>query len=107
VLDERICGLGVRDYVVDESIAKVSVVGAGMKSNPGIAAKMFRVLAKAGINIDMISTSAIRISVVIEGDKAVSAAQALHTAFGLDSDQVFEETQLSAEELAAKAEKGR
>jgi aspartate kinase len=107
VLDERICGLGVRDYVVDESIAKVSVVGAGMKSNPGIAAKMFRVLAKAGINIDMISTSAIRISVVIEGDKTVPAAQALHTAFGLDSDQVFEETQLSAEELAAKAEKGR
>jgi aspartate kinase len=68
---------------------------------------MFRVLADSGINIGMISTSAIRISVVIAGDGAARAMQALHTAFDLDSDQVFEETQLSGEELAAKAEKGR
>ena len=107
VLDEQIKRLGVREYVVDESIAKVSLVGAGMKSNPGIAAKMFRVLADNGINIGMISTSAIRVSVVIEGDKTQLAMQSLHTAFGLDSDQVFEETQLTGEELAAKAEKGR
>jgi aspartate kinase len=78
-----------------------------MKSNPGIAAKTFRVLADEGINIDMISTSAIRISVVITGGSAERALQALHTAFGLDSDQVFEETQLTSEELAAKASKGR
>ncbi|MDR2106829.1 MAG: ACT domain-containing protein, partial [Coriobacteriales bacterium] len=77
------------------------------KSSPGIAARMFRVLADSGINIGMISTSAIRISVVIAGDGAARAMQALHTAFDLDSDQVFEETQLSGEELAAKAEKGR
>jgi aspartate kinase len=107
VLDGQICDLGVRDYVVNESVAKVSVVGAGMKSNPGIAAKVFRVLADNGINIDMISTSAIRISVVIDGSGATRAMQALHTAFGLDSDQLFEETQLTNEELAAKAEKGR
>jgi aspartate kinase len=93
--------------VVNESVAKVSVVGAGMKSNPGIAAKVFRVLADNGINIDMISTSAIRISVVIDGSGATRAMQTLHTAFGLDSDQLFEETQLTNEELAAKAEKGR
>jgi aspartate kinase len=107
VLDGQICDLGVRDYVVNESVAKVSVVGAGMKSNPGIAAKVFRVLADSGINIDMISTSAIRISVVIDGSGATRAMQALHTAFDLDSDQLFEETQLTNEELAAKAEKGR
>jgi aspartate kinase len=107
VLDEQICDLGVRAYVIDESVAKISIVGAGMKSSPGIAAKMFRILADAGINIDMISTSAIRISVVIKGDEVERAMRALHTAFGLDSDQVFEETQLTGEELAAKAEKGR
>jgi aspartate kinase len=107
VLDGQIRGLGVRDYVTDESIAKVSVVGAGMKSNPGIAAKVFRVLADGGINIDMISTSAIRISVVIAGSSVERAVRTLHTAFGLDSDQLFEETQLTSEELAAKAEKGR
>jgi aspartate kinase len=107
VLDGQICALGVRGYVTDESVAKVSLVGAGMKSSPGIAAKMFRVLADTGINIDMISTSAIRISVVIEGDGTARAMQALHTAFGLDSEQVFEETQLTSEELAAKAVKGR
>jgi aspartate kinase len=107
VLDAQVKELGAREYLVDESVAKVSLVGAGMKSNPGIAAKMFRVLAKNGINLGMISTSAIRVSVVIEGDRAPSAMQALHTAFGLDSDQIFTETQLSAEELAAKAKKGR
>jgi aspartate kinase len=107
VLDDQIKKLGAREYLVDESIAKVSVVGAGMKSNPGIAAKMFQVLANAKINIEMISTSAIRVSVVINSSESTTAMQTLHTAFGLDSDQVFEETQLTAEELAAKASKGR
>jgi len=107
VLDVLIASLGARTYLVDETIAKVSVVGAGMKSNPGIAAKMFKVLAQNDVNISMISTSSIRVSVVIDGDKTERAMQALHTAFGLDSDEVFEETQLSGEELAAKAAKGR
>jgi aspartate kinase len=107
VLDSAVEEIGIREYLVDASVAKISLVGAGMKSNPGIAAKMFRVLADNSINISMIATSAIRVSVVIEGGKAETAMQALHTAFGLDSDRIFEETQLSGEELAAKAVKGR
>lgn len=107
VMVKQVCELGVRGYVVDESIAKLSLVGAGMKSNPGIAARMFRVLADNSINIDMISTSAIRVSVVIESDRIADALQSLHTAFGLDSEQVFEETQLTSEEQLAKAVKGR
>jgi len=107
VLDEQIVRLGVQEYVINDSIAKISIVGAGMKSNPGVAAKMFRVLAENGINIDMISTSAIRVSVVIDGTNTQLATGSLHTAFGLDNDQVFTETQLTAEELVAKAEKGR
>lgn len=107
VLDKAIEGLGARGYLIDESIAKVSLIGAGMKSNPGIAAKMFSVLADNGVNISMISTSAIRVSVVIDGDQTELATRSLHTAFGLDSDDVFEETQLSSEELQAKMAKGR
>jgi aspartate kinase len=99
--------LGIRGYVTDTEIAKVSIVGAGMKSNPGIAARMFRVLADCSINIEMISTSGIRISVVIAGNRMEDAIRALHTGFGLDTDQVFEETQLSGDELASKLAKGR
>ena len=73
----------------DRDIAKVSVVGAGMKSAPGIAAKMFRTLADEGVNIEMISTSTIRISVVIAAGDVERAARALHTAFGLDSGQSY------------------
>jgi len=68
----------------DDDIAKVSIVGVGMKSHPGVAAKMFEVLADKKINIEMISTSEISISVVIEKKKGESAVKALHTAFGLD-----------------------
>ena len=70
-------------------IAKVSLVGAGMKTSPGIAAKMFRVLADENINIEMISTSTIRISVVVAASSAEQACQALHRAFGLDSGQAY------------------
>ena len=73
----------------DDSIAKVSLVGAGMKTSPGIAAKMFRVLADLGVNIMMISTSTIRISCVIAKDDLERAASGLHTAFGLDSGQTY------------------
>ena len=69
----------------DAAIAKISLVGAGMKTSPGIAAKMFRVLADEGVNIQMISTSTIRISVVTAAADLERAARALHTAFGLDS----------------------
>ena len=98
---------GAAEFVVAEDIAKVSIVGAGMKAAPGVAAKMFRTLADAGINLSLITTSDIRTSVVIPGDKGPEAVRSLHTAFGLDGDDVFEETQLSAEELAAKMAKGR
>ena len=70
-------------------IAKVSLVGAGMKTSPGIAAKMFRVLADEKINIEMISTSTIRISVVVAATSTEKACQVLHTAFGLDSGQAY------------------
>ncbi|MGH8928796.1 MAG: aspartate kinase [Acidimicrobiia bacterium] len=66
---------------VDEKIAKVSLVGAGMKSHPGVAAGVFRALADAGINIEMISTSTIRISCVVSDDQVDDAVRALHAAF--------------------------
>jgi len=73
----------------DDAIAKVSLVGAGMKTSPGIAAKMFRVLADQGVNIEMISTSTIRISCVVRKEDLEKAARSLHTAFGLDSGQAY------------------
>ena len=107
ILDDLVASLGARSYLVDESISKISLVGAGMKTNPGIAAKMFNALAEDGINISLISTSSIRLSVVIDGELTQRAVSCLHTAFDLDAETVFEETQLSSEELAAKAAKGR
>jgi len=77
-------GAGSVDH--DANIAKVSLVGAGMKTSPGIAATVFEVMAKEGINIEMISTSSIRISIVIEATSMQRAVQALHTAFGLDGE---------------------
>jgi len=75
--------LGAREWTVDESIAKVSLVGAGMKTHPGVAAQMFSALARAGVNLDMISTSSIRISCVISRDQVEQAVRALHESFGL------------------------
>jgi len=72
----------------DDSIGKVSVIGAGMRRNPGVAATLFTALADADVNLEMISTSEIRVSVVVDEadiDRAVAAA---HTAFELDADQV-------------------
>lgn len=84
IRDGVIAELGAREVLSDASIGKVSVVGAGMKSNPGVAATMFETLAANGINIEMISTSAIRISCIVHTDKTEEAVQHLHTAFGLD-----------------------
>jgi aspartate kinase len=77
--------IGASGVTHDDDIAKVSLVGAGMKTTPGIAAKMFRVLADENVNIEMISTSTIRISVVLAASDLERAARALHTAFELDS----------------------
>jgi len=78
--------LGFRDLEQDANIGKLSVVGAGMRTHSGVSATLFSALAGAGINIEMISTSEIRISVVTSGDQLDDAARAVHTAFGLDSD---------------------
>jgi len=68
----------------DENIGRVSVVGAGMKTNPGVAAKMFETLAAEGVNIEMISTSTIRISCVVAEADVERAVRALHAAFELE-----------------------
>ena len=107
VMSQLVRDLGARELIVADQVAKISIVGAGMKVNSGVAALMFRTLADEGINITMISTSDIRTSVVIPADRAADAVRHLHTAFGLDASETFEETQLSAAEIAAKAEKGR
>lgn len=76
--------IGAEDVVVDDDIAKVSLVGAGMKTHPGVAATMFQALSTAGVNIEMISTSTIRISVVIRADEVEDAVRAIHEAFDLE-----------------------
>ena len=73
--------LNFQDLSVDETISKVSIVGAGMESNPGVASKMFESLWEAGINIQMISTSEIKISVLIDAKYADKAVTAVHDAF--------------------------
>ncbi len=106
-IEKVIPEIGAKAYDVDEDIAKISLVGTGMKSSPGVAARAFKTMSDNNINILAISTSPIRLSMVIEAKESTRAVQALHTAFELDSDSVFEETQLSAEEIAAKMAKGR
>jgi aspartate kinase len=76
--------VGARNWSVDDGVAKVSLVGAGMKSQPGVAADMFDALATEGINIEMISTSPIRISCVVRKADAERALRAVHARFGLD-----------------------
>jgi aspartate kinase len=79
---ERVCGeLGAGRIEHDAEIAKVSLVGAGMKSHPGVAADMFDALAEAGINIEIISTSSIRVSCVVRAAEVERAVQAVHDRF--------------------------
>lgn len=75
-----------KDIDTDENIAKISLVGAGMRSHPGVSATFFKAIADAGVNVEMISTSEIRISVVTRADDATKAVTAIHAAFGLDAD---------------------
>jgi aspartate kinase len=84
VLEKVAKDIGAREVVSDDKICKVSIVGVGMRSHAGVASKMFGTLAKEGINIQMISTSEIKISVVVEEKYLELAVRALHTAFGLD-----------------------
>jgi aspartate kinase len=86
ILEEQVKGhIGAREIVGDNRIAKVSVVGVGMRSHVGIASKMFRTLSEEGINIQMISTSEIKISVVIDEKYLELAVRVLHRAFDLDA----------------------
>ena len=71
----------------DSDIAKVSLIGAGMRSHPGVAADMFEALAEAGINIEIISTSSIRISCVVRADDVERAVQAVHDKFQLVAEE--------------------
>jgi aspartate kinase len=80
--------VGYDRLAYDDEIGKVSLIGAGMRSHPGITAKFFAALAHAGVNIEMISTSEIRISVVVDEADVMAAVQATHTAFDLDSAEV-------------------
>jgi aspartate kinase len=77
--------IGATDVTADDNIGRVTVVGAGMKSSPGVTALMFETLYEHGINIEMISTSSIRISCVLRAEKVADAVRYLHTAFGLDA----------------------
>jgi len=78
--------IGFEALNVDDQIAKISLVGAGMRSHPGVSATFFSALADASVNVEMISTSEIRISIVTRVDDAQRAVQAIHSAFGLDAD---------------------
>jgi aspartate kinase len=77
--------IGATEVTSDDNIGRVSIIGAGMKSNPGVTALMFETLSQNGINIEMISTSSIRISCVMRAEKVADAVRHLHTAFGLDA----------------------
>ncbi|GGO72963.1 aspartate kinase [Nocardioides deserti] len=80
--------VGYDKLLYDDQIGKVSLIGAGMRSHPGITAKFFASLASAGVNIEMISTSEIRISVIVDEAQVDDAVRATHTAFDLDADEV-------------------
>lgn len=81
-------GLGVSDIRFNDQIGKVSLVGAGMRTHPGVSAKFFSSLADSGVNIEMISTSEIRISVVVQAEDVDRAVHAVHTAFELDAAEI-------------------
>ena len=80
--------VGYEKLLYDDRVGKVSLIGAGMRSHPGITAKFFAALASAGVNIEMISTSEIRISVIVDEGQVDAAVQSTHTAFDLDATEV-------------------
>ena len=86
VLNDVTDEVGFTDILADSGVAKVSVVGVGMRSQPGVATTMFQALAARGINIQVISTSEIKVSVLIAAEYTELAVRALHTAYGLDAD---------------------
>lgn len=95
--------IGADDYKADSDIAKVSLIGAGMKSHPGVAAEMFKALADAKINIEMISTSTIRISCVVRASDVEAAVRVIHDVFELPDTAATREHQGSADDGAAQS----
>jgi aspartate kinase len=91
VMDRVSSEVGAARYTADDGVAKVSLVGAGMKTHPGVQAEMFTALADAGINIEMISTSSIRITCVIRDSDVEAAVRALHARFSLSDEAVVRE----------------
>jgi aspartate kinase len=87
ILDQLAADIGAKSSEFDDEIAKVSLVGAGMKSHPGVAADMFEALADAGINIEIISTSSIRVSCVVRASEVERAVQAVHDKFRLFAEE--------------------
>jgi aspartate kinase len=85
-LEKAKSGIGFESLRYDDQIAKISLVGAGMRSNPGVTAAFFEALSGSGVNIELISTSEIRISVVTRAEDVNEAVRAVHSAFGLDSE---------------------
>jgi aspartate kinase len=83
VLDRVVKEIGAPEYTTDDGIAKVSLVGAGMRSSPGVVADMFEALAAKGINIEMISTSSIRVSCIVRREDAEEAVRTVHDRFGV------------------------
>ncbi len=90
LLEDRRDTIGFNRIITDSKVAKISVVGVGMKSHAGVAATMFRALADRGINVQAISTSEIKVSVLIDEDETELAVRVLHTAYGLDAEDAAE-----------------
>jgi aspartate kinase len=90
LLEPIVRDLGFREMTTDTAVAKVSIVGAGIQNAPGYAARMFGALADAGVNIEMISTSEIRITTIIAEDALETALKALHAAFELERPESIE-----------------
>jgi aspartate kinase len=96
ILEDAAAGVGATGVATDPEVGKISLVGAGMRTHPGIAADMFDALADAGINIEIISTSAIRISCVVRASEVERAVQVVHDKFRLSEPEVVEELTSSA-----------
>ena len=91
IVEETAVKIGAAGVESNQSIAKISIVGVGMRSHSGIASKMFETLSAEGVNIQMISTSEIKVSCVIDDKYTELAVRVLHQAFGLDKNQVAQE----------------
>jgi aspartate kinase len=91
LIESRIGDIGAEQVIVNPAVAKVALVGAGMKTHPGVAARMFAALSRAGVNIQMISTSTIRVSVIIDDVHVEDAVRAVHQEFALGADAILVE----------------